>query len=165
MSVDADSLRSALRRWATGVTVVASEYNGLRHGMTVNSFTSLSLTPPLILVSLEKATRTHNLVLDSHIFGVTVLSEKQQQVADSFAGRQTEHQDRFEGLETKTLVTGAPFIAGGLSFLDCQVTSIQEAGTHSIFIAEVVAVLKEPHTGGVGKPIIYYKRAYRRLQK
>jgi flavin reductase (DIM6/NTAB) family NADH-FMN oxidoreductase RutF len=165
MSVDPESLRSALRRWATGVTVVTSEHNGFRHGMTVNSFTSLSLTPPLILVSLEKATRTHKLVTDSGAFGVTILSDEQQHIADSFAGRLSEHEDRFEGLQTMTLESGAPFITGGLSFLDCRVTSIQEAGTHSIFIAEVVALLKEPDTGGSGQPIIYYKRAYRRLQK
>jgi flavin reductase (DIM6/NTAB) family NADH-FMN oxidoreductase RutF len=165
MSVDPDSLRSALRRWATGVTVVTSEHNGLRHGMTVNSFTSLSLQPPLVLVSLEKKTRTYSLVHKSSTFGVTILSEEQQQLADRFAGRQSENEDRFLGLETKTLVTGAPFIVGGLSFFDCRVISIQDAGTHSIFIGEVVAVLKEPATGGAGYPVVYYKRAYRRLQK
>jgi flavin reductase (DIM6/NTAB) family NADH-FMN oxidoreductase RutF len=165
MSVDPDRLRSTLRRWATGVTVVASEYKGQRHGMTVNSFTSLSLSPPLILVSLEKITRTHLLVQQSQIFGVTILSEGQQKIADRFAGRQSENSDRFKGLEIVTLVTGAPFIAGGLSFLDCRVTSVQEAGTHSIFIAQVVEVLKEPETGGQGQPVIYYKSAYRRLQK
>jgi flavin reductase (DIM6/NTAB) family NADH-FMN oxidoreductase RutF len=165
MSVDPDSLRSALRRWATGVTVVTSEYNGLRHGMTVNSFTSLSLSPPLVMVSLEQKTRTHNLVRQSSSFGVTILSEEQQQIADRFAGRDTENIDRFKGLEIIKLVSGAPFLAGGLSFLDCRVVSIQGVGTHSIFIGEVIAVLKEPATGGAGLPVIYYKRAYRKLQK
>src|SRR3990172_7791045 len=89
-SPDPDALRDALRFWTTGVTMVAASHNGVSHGMTVNSFTSLSLDPPLVSVSLEKVTRTHQLVLDANAFTVTILSQGQQALSDRFAGRESE---------------------------------------------------------------------------
>jgi flavin reductase (DIM6/NTAB) family NADH-FMN oxidoreductase RutF len=165
MVVDSEELRSAMRKWTTGVTVVATEVNQIKHGMTVNSFTSISLVPPLILVSLQQSTRTHKLVQEAGYFGLTILSKNQQKISDCFAGRKPDHKDRFEGLETRVLVTGAPFIFGGLAFLDCRVVSTYEAGNHTLFIADVLAILLEPETGGQGQPLVYYDRAYRLLQK
>ena len=123
MAVGPEEFRLAMRNWATGVSVVTTEYQGVRHGMTVNSFTSISLTPPLVLVSLERKTRTHGLVVKSGIFGITILSENQQSVSDCFAGRCGDHENRFANLETHTLVTSAPFIDGGLVYLDCRVVT------------------------------------------
>jgi flavin reductase (DIM6/NTAB) family NADH-FMN oxidoreductase RutF len=165
MVVDPEVLRNAMRQWSTGVTVVATEYGGIRHGMTVNSFTSISLTPPLVLVSLERSTRTHGLVEKARYFGITILSDEQQEVSDCFAGRHNENSDRFKNTEIYNLVTGAPFIKGGLAYLDCRLVAQYEAGTHTLYIAEVVALLNYPETGGSGNPLLYYDRAYRRLQK
>ena len=161
MPIDPDLLRNAMRQWATGVTVVTAEHNGVRHGMTVNSFTSVSLTPPLILVSLERTTRTHALVEKSSHFGVTILSDQQQEVSDCFAGR-IEREDRFSNLETHTLVSGSPLISGGLAYLDCRVVTEYEAGTHTLFIAEVLVAASS--TGEAdGGPLLYYNRSYHRL--
>jgi flavin reductase (DIM6/NTAB) family NADH-FMN oxidoreductase RutF len=129
--------------------------------MTVNSFTSVSLTPPLVMVSLERKTRTFSLVSRVKNFGVTILSESQQEVSDCFAGRCPDHVDRFEGLETFTLQTGAPFIRSGLAFIDCQVVSTYDAGTHCLFIGEVVAI----QNSLLDQPLLYYNRTYRRMQK
>src|SRR5512139_2706393 len=118
MPVDPEFLRSVMRNWATGVTVVATALEGVRHGMTVSSFTSVSLDPPLVLVSLERATHTHRLLEQSGCFSVTVLGEGQQDISDRFAGRQPDGDDRFAGLDTFTLVSGAPFISGGLAYFD-----------------------------------------------
>jgi flavin reductase (DIM6/NTAB) family NADH-FMN oxidoreductase RutF len=127
--------------------------------MTVNSFTSVSLTPPLVMVSLERKTRTFNLVSQARSFGVTILSLDQQEVSDCFAGRCPDHTDRFEGLETFTMLTGAPFIRGGLAFFDCQVVSTYDAGTHCLFIGEVLAI----QNGDASEPLLYYNRTYRRM--
>ncbi len=160
MAVDPEDFRLAMRRWATGVTIVTTQFKGVRHGMTVNSFTSVSLTPPLVLVSLERKSRTHSLVEKSGVFGITVLSENQQSVSDCFAGRCGDHDDRFANLSTRTLLTNAPFIEGGLVFLDCRVVSTFAASTHTLFIGEVVA----SQLGKDDQPLVYLDRMYRRMQ-
>jgi flavin reductase (DIM6/NTAB) family NADH-FMN oxidoreductase RutF len=157
--VDPETLRHAMRRWGSGVTIVSSLAAGVQHGMTVSSFTSVSLTPPLVLVSLEQATRTYRLVKQSGIFGVCILADHQQEISDRFAGRQTEDTDRFEGLETFTLNTGAPFLTGSLACLDCRVVTSFEAGNHTLFIGEVLAV----KIGKAAHPLLYFNRSYRRL--
>lgn len=152
-------MRAAMRLWATGVAVVSSLHDGVRHGMTVSSFTSISLEPPLVLVSLSKEARTHDLVQRSGAFGVTLLNQAQQQISDRFAGRTSEGQDRFDGLESFTLHTGASFLQGGLSFLDCKVIAAQDIGDHTLFIGQVIDL----QVGPDGAPLVYYNRGYRRL--
>lgn len=149
-----------MRNWATGVTVVATELNGARHGMTVSSFTSVSLDPPLVLVSLERGTQTHRLLEQTGNFSVTVLGEGQQAISDRFAGRMADDGGRFAGLETFTLVTGAPFIRGGLAYLDCRVVMTYLAGTHTVFIGEVMAVQGGDETAA---PLLYHDRDYHQL--
>lgn len=160
MAVDPHTLRRAMRRWPSGVTVVTSRHQDDRHGMTVSSFSSISLTPPLVLVSLERGTRTHQIVRESGIFGVTILTLDQHAISNRFAGRETETEDRFAGLEVHTLETGAPLLEGGLVCLDCQVDSILDYGTHAIVVGEVVAVRIDDS----GEPLLYFNREYRRLQ-
>lgn len=163
MAVDPLEFRAAMREWATGVTVLTSDYQGKRHGMTVNSFTSISLTPPLVLVSLEIKSRTHGLVKDAGFFGVTILARHHEEVSDCFAGRHTEHKDRFENVESFTLSTGAPFITGGLAFFDCRVVSTLDVATHTIFIAEVVSLQINSHPDD-GHPLIYHRQTYKGVQ-
>ena len=145
-----------MRRWATGVTVVTSRHEGIRHGMTVSSFTSISLIPPRVLVSLQVHARTHELVKQSGIFGVTLLSQDQQDISDRFAGRIPEYEDRFLGLETFNLATGAPILAGAVAGFDCEVLAAYAVGDHTLFIGDVLAVQisQDAH------PLIYYNRRY-----
>ena len=159
--IDSEMLRLAMRQWATGVTIVTSAFKGKQHGMTVSSFTSVSLVPPLVLVSIERVVRTHELVSQSGVFGVSILSEEHQQISDRFAGRESELEDRFKGLQTLTLETGAPLLYDGLANFDCTVVGQHEAGSHSLFIGQVVAV----RVGNSGKPLVYYDRQYRRLKE
>lgn len=159
MSTDPEVLRQAMRYWTTGVTVVTSTFKGTQHGMTVSSFTSVSLNPPQVLISLAENTRTYELVLHSRIFGVTILSEDQQAVSDRFAGRIPDEQDRLSGLETFTLTTGAPLIMGGLAYFDCRVVTTLGSGSHTIFIGEVL----QASNGPSGNPLLYYNRNYGKL--
>jgi flavin reductase (DIM6/NTAB) family NADH-FMN oxidoreductase RutF len=159
MPVTPEELRHAMRLWTTGVTIVSAQYNNRRHGMTVSSFTSLSLDPPLVLVSLEQITKTHRLVQQAGFFGVTILDESQQDISDRFAGRLTEYTDRFIGLDTFSLVSGAPLLKRGLAWLDCQVVVTYQAGNHTVFIGEALAV----KSGEAGQPLLYYDRNYRRM--
>jgi flavin reductase (DIM6/NTAB) family NADH-FMN oxidoreductase RutF len=159
MTVHAEELRGVMRQWATGVTLVTAQDGGKPHGMTVSSFTSISLDPPLVLVSLENTARTHRLVRESGAFVVAILEASQQDLADRFAGRIPDGEDRFEGLEYETARTGSPIPQGALAYLDCEVVEGQPAGTHTVFIGRVVASGVRPG----GKPLLYYDRSYRRL--
>src|SRR5512140_1963081 len=111
----AEQLRSAMRAWTSGVTIVTAVHNGQRHGMTVNSFTSISVDPPMIAISLQTASRTHDVVATAGAFGVTILSASLQQLSERFASRASTMAERLDGLELYTLVTGAPLIKGGLA--------------------------------------------------
>ncbi len=157
---DPESLRRAMRYWVAGVTVVTSAINGQRHGMTVSSFTSISLIPPMILVSLERGARTHGLILRTGYFGVSILPLEQEAISERFAGRIGTEDNRFDGLETFNLISPAPLIAGALAYFDCRVVNIVEAGSSTVFFAEVAAALSVD----VGEPLVYTNRTYHRLQ-
>jgi len=161
MTLDPEALRSAMRAWSAGVTVVTAVHEGEMHGMTVNSFTSISLNPPLLIISLQQHTRTHELVTKSRAFGLTILSSEQEKVSDLFAGRMPEIEDRIATVKTETMVTGSPLIVGGLAWLDCKVVQTYDAGSTTLFIAEAVAA----RGTGNGEPLIYHNREYWKLSK
>jgi flavin reductase (DIM6/NTAB) family NADH-FMN oxidoreductase RutF len=160
MSVDREVLRVAMRGWASGVTIVTARHGEEVHGMTVSSFTSVSLDPPQVLICAERASRTHSLIHGSSAFAVTVLSAEHDEWADRFGGRDTNHPARFEGINTFAAVTGAPILADYMSYFDCVVAEAYPAGTHTIFVGEVVAAgLAEQ-----GEPLVYWRRGYYRLR-
>ena len=155
-----ETVRQALRTWTSGVTVVTSCSEGYQHGMTVSSFTSVSLVPPILMVSLQRDSRTHLVVKQSRLFGVTILSESQQEISERFAGRTPDDEDRFHQIETFTMKTGAPFIRGGLAYLDCQVTRSLVVAGHTLFFGHVIALQVEPE----GNPLLYHDRHYHFLR-
>ncbi|MBI3162252.1 MAG: flavin reductase family protein [Chloroflexi bacterium] len=155
-TLDPEKLRAVMRAWSAGVTVVTSIHEGAKHGMTVNSFTSISLEPPVITVALRGTTRTHELASKSHAFGLTILSVEQARISDLFAGKVSGVEDRFANLQTETLVTGAPLIVGGLAWLDCRVMQTFDVGENTLFIAEVVAAREMNDK----QPLIYHNREY-----
>lgn len=161
MTLDSEQLRHAMRAWTTGVTVVTALHDGVQHGMTVNSFTSVSLEPPLVLISLQTKTRTHDLISKSGMFGMTILTDQQGGISDRFAGRSVDGDDRFAGVPTETLVSGAPLIKDGMAYLDCRVTQEVDLGANTLFIAEVMAARGE----GEGQPLVYHNRSYWNLNR
>jgi flavin reductase (DIM6/NTAB) family NADH-FMN oxidoreductase RutF len=159
MMLDPESFRVAMRGWTAGVTIVTAMFEGQQHGMTVNSFTSISLDPPLISITLQQNTRTYEIITKSKSFGLTILSTQQAQLSDIFAGRFKDIEDKFLNLKTETLITGSPLIVGGLSWLDCTVMQTFDAGMNTLFIAQVVAA----RGTGNGEPLIYHNREYWKL--
>ncbi len=159
MAVDPETLRAVMRHWTTGVAILTARDGAHVHGMTVNSFTSVALEPALVLVCVERIVRTHALVEHSRAFALSILCDEQQFISDRFAGRDTEHQDRFEGVSTHTAITGAPILAENMGWLDCVVVAAHEAGTHTIFVAEVVAAKVQDGS----KPLLYFDRNYHTL--
>lgn len=163
MSVDAESLKQSMRRWASGVTVVTSIGEGERAGVTASSFTSISVNPPLILMSLQAFTPTLKLIERSGIFGVSILTSKQAHLSVQFAGfaKLPEGADKFYGVELFTAETGAPLVAHSAAWMDCKLSSIYEAGLSRIIVGEVLAT-------GQGEdilPLVYLNRGYYDLKK
>lgn len=154
-----EQLRVAMRAWTSGVTVVTAAHGNEQHGMTVNSFTSVSLDPPLIIISLQDSTRTRELVYHAQAFGVTILAEDQQRISDLFAGRGPASENRMAEVETEILVSGAPLIKGGLACFDCRVKQCIDVGPNTLFVGEVVAAFANSE----GNPLIYHDRQYRKL--
>lgn len=115
----------------------------------------------MILISLERTTRTRDLVLNSGFFAVTILDASQFELSERFAGKVGDENDRFSGLTTETLISGAPLINGGIAYFDCRVVAIQEAGTSTVFFAEVMAA----RNAEGGDPLVYSDRSYFTLQK
>ena len=144
-------------RYATGVTVVtALGPHGAPHGMTANSFTSVSLSPPLILVAVDHGSRMTGYLRAARHFGVNILEESQRSLSAHFA--RIGH-DRFAGVEWQPGRSGVPLIPGCLAQLECELKQMVEAGDHTLFIGEVLrAAWRE------GEPLLYFNSRYRQLR-
>jgi len=131
-----------MRRYPTGVTLLTTCDGKRIHGMTANSFTSVSLNPTLVLVCITQSNATHELVARTGIFALNVLAEDQEYIARRFA-RQTAYNaqsvDPFADLPYHRSETGAPILNAGIAYLDCRVVAAHNAGDHTIFIGAVVA--------------------------
>ncbi len=161
LQLDAERLRRLMRAWTSGVTVVTAAHGIERHGMTVSSFTSVSLDPPLIVISLQAESRTHKLVKLAGAFAVTILSAHQHEISELFAGHAPETVDRMAGLELETLVTGAPALKAGLARMDCRVVQAIPVGMNTLFLAEVVGMSVETE----GQPLVYHNQRYWNLMQ
>ncbi len=159
MALDSHVLRQVMRQWATGVTIVTAANGNERGGMTVSSFTSVSLEPPTVLVCLNKATFTHQLVKQSGAYAISMLAADQEALSNRFAGLEPEVIDRFNGLAVTMAVTGSPLLPGALAWLDCHVTESMDTSTHTIFVAEVDYAHIDPEA----VPLVYHNRGYRLL--
>ena len=160
MTITSEELRKSMRNWATGITIVTVEHEGVQHGMTVSSFTSLSLDPPLIYVAIYDTSRTHQLVTSARHFGGTSLAADQEEISNRFAGRIPDTEDRLAGLKVETLVSGAPFISGGLSFFDCRITQSISLGTNTLFIGEIL----DARSIESGDPLLYFDQKYQKFE-
>ncbi len=127
--------------------------------MTVSSFTSVSLTPAQVLISLAQNTRTHGLIILSRHFGISILASNQVEISDRFAGRISDEMNRLDDVETISLVSGVPLLKQGLAQFDCRVVTTLESGTHTIFIGEVLSA----QSSQGGDPLLYYNRGYQKI--
>jgi flavin reductase (DIM6/NTAB) family NADH-FMN oxidoreductase RutF len=157
VSVSSEAFRRALREWASGVTIVTSRAGDVVHGMTVSSFTSVSLEPPLVLVCADKSSNTLGVIAQSGVFAAHVLAAGQEALANRFAAKVDEDR-RFEGIAWKSGATGAPILPGAVVVLDCRVVASHDAGDHVIYVGRV-----EDLIAGQGEPLIYHRGAYRAL--
>jgi flavin reductase (DIM6/NTAB) family NADH-FMN oxidoreductase RutF len=163
--VTADQYKRTLAHWATGVTVLstvagdASGDNRVDVGITASSFTSLSLDPPQVLVSVTKRLYTHDALINSGIFAVSFLHEDQVEWGKRFAGMMPEIEDRFAGIAVTRAATGCAILSDALAWVDCRVTRVYDGNDHSILVGEVLVAGAQD----IGAPLIYYHRNWRGL--
>lgn len=155
MSIDEFRFRQALGHFASGVTVVTTEHEGRLYGMTVSSFASLSLKPPLILICVDNAVNTHAAITAARRFAVNVLEQGQEHLSRRFA---THEDNKFIGVAWHTGQFGLPVLEGVLTVIECQLRDTYPGGDHTIFIGEVMdAEINQ------GSPLLYYRRGYHEL--
>jgi flavin reductase (DIM6/NTAB) family NADH-FMN oxidoreductase RutF len=155
-TVDSAAFRHACGKFATGITIVTViGPDGLPHGMTVNSFTSVSLEPPLVLVCIDRKATILPKLQAARYFGINVLSESQQDLSAQFARR---GMDRFEAVPWFPGELSVPLLDGALAQYECSVNSVTEGGDHLIFIGEVQHL-----QCFAGRPLLYYASGYATL--
>jgi flavin reductase (DIM6/NTAB) family NADH-FMN oxidoreductase RutF len=156
MPIDDAHFRLAMSHVASGVTIVTTSHDGKLFGMTVASFASLSLHPPLVLVCIERSVKTHDAIAAAGKFGVSILSGAQADISSKFASR---NEDKFGGVELVPGEMDVPLIAGALTAIECRVYDQLPGGDHSIFIGEVLKI----HTTE-GDPLLYFRSGYREIR-
>jgi flavin reductase (DIM6/NTAB) family NADH-FMN oxidoreductase RutF len=152
--------RRACRRFATGIAVLTTvDASGAPCGMTVNTFTGLSLDPPLIGVAVDRTSIQLAAFEASGVFAINVLKEEQQETSNLFASA-VEVEDRFAAIPWSAGSTGAPVLGGALAVLECRTEKVVDAGDHRLFIGQLVrASCPEEHE----RPLVYFNRGYVRL--
>jgi flavin reductase (DIM6/NTAB) family NADH-FMN oxidoreductase RutF len=150
---DQKRFRNTLGRFATGVTVITTQDGDRIHGMTANAFISVSLDPPLVLLSLDNRCNMHRMLPSTGRFGVSVLAEDQEHLSTHFAGRP------IEGFEASFVTReGVPVLDQALAYIVAHVVSTHPAGDHTLYIGRV-----DHFESRDGQPLLFYAGKYRRL--
>ena len=151
-SIDHKMLREAFGLYPTGVTIVTSRIGERIHGMTANSFTSVSLDPPLLLICIDNRARMLEAIRESGTFGLSVLSREQQHISQHFA-RPGNQSDIAFGTRA-----GVPMIEGAIAHFACRLYADYAAGDHTIFLGEILECAHEP-----GTPLLFHCGGYKEL--
>ncbi len=169
MSVTPLEFRQVMRQFTTGITVVTTvKPDGSYYGITVSSFTSVSLNPPLVLICIDKKTEANNILPQSGFFCANILYEGQEYLSNRFAGREPDNLTPFQDIPLHTEVTGAPVFEDSLGFTDCRITETYEGGDHTIFVAEVlktgISARLDPDGQGID-PLLYFRSNYHHVRQ
>jgi len=151
--MDDRQFRTAMGKFATGVTVIATDVDGDVHGMTANAFMSVSLDPKLVVISIGEKARILEKIKQSKTFSVNILAADQQELSMIFAGQLKEHREViFDRLD------GKPVLAGAVAQIACEVSAEHVEGDHTLFIGRVTDIHLED-----AEPLIFYSGRYRSL--
>ena len=155
-AVDHALFRQLLGHFATGVTVItARDASGRPHGMTANSLASVSLEPPLVLLSIDHAAAMHDLLTTASVFAVNILASSQETISRRFA---QDREERFEGVGYQESPRGLVLLDGALAHIECERAATHEAGDHTILVGRVVA-----GSATDGRPLCYFRGGYASL--
>ena len=159
MTIDPDSFRSVLGRFASGITVVTTvDAAGRDLGMTVSAFASVSLAPPLVSVCIDHAASMYDALRAAQRFGVSILASDQEALSRRFAAVESSH--RFEGIGYERGESGVVLLDEALAHIECRRVAQHEAGDHTLFIGEVDRAAARD-----ARPLLYYRGGYAQLER
>jgi len=153
---DARAFRDVVGRFATGVTVITTHDEDEFRAMTANSFTSVSLDPPLVLVCVVKSASIHEPIASSRRFAVNILGEDQSDVSGLFA-RHGELDEPMGGVPYHLGQLGLPLVQGALAWLECELWADYDGGDHTIYVGEVIEIHVER---SAGRPLLFFSGGY-----
>lgn len=156
MPIERNELRRVMGHFATGVTIITTvSKDGVPFGLTANAFTSVSLDPPLLLISVDKKAESWPHFEQSKVFTVNILGEEQEGLSRKFA---VSGGDKFQGVAHRMGANGVPILEGSLAYLECKLYAVYDGGDHTLFLGEI----EEAETRDV-KPLVFYRGGYRSL--
>ena len=156
MAIDAQELRRVMGHFATGVTVITTkDKDGAPQGLTANAFMSLSLSPPLVIISVDKNATCYSCFEPKNGFTVNFLSEDQEEISRRFA---TKGANKFADLNWHAGSNGAAVIDGNLGYVECAITQCHDGGDHTIVVGEILSV-----AANGDRPLLFFKGKYQRL--
>ncbi|HVC45576.1 MAG TPA: flavin reductase family protein [Candidatus Binataceae bacterium] len=156
MPIEKNELRRVMGHFATGVTIITTvNKEGQIHGFTANAFTSVSLEPPLLLISVDKKAESWPAFEESRIFTVNILADTQEALSRKFA---VSGGNKFEGVAYRIGANRAPLLEGALAFIECTLWAVYDGGDHTVFLGEIQqAEVREE------RPLLFFRGGYRAL--
>lgn len=161
-AVRQDDFRAAMACFASGVTIVTTMHQSQPYGLTVSAFCSVSLDPPLVLVSLRRSSRTLAMIDRSGVYAVNVLTAEQLALAARFAASDPGSRS-FTDIPHHPGVTGSPLLDAALTRIECRVAARYPGGDHTLLLGEAVAI-EGPYERVIGPPLLSYRTALQALQ-
>jgi flavin reductase (DIM6/NTAB) family NADH-FMN oxidoreductase RutF len=156
MPIERNELRRVMGHFATGVTIITTvSKDGEPFGLTANSFTSVSLDPPLVLICVDKKAESWPHFEQSRVFTVNILNNQQEALSRKFA---VSGGDKFQGVAYHTGANGVPILDGALAYLECKLYAVHDGGDHTLYLGEI-----EQAETVEGKPLLFYRGGYRAI--
>jgi flavin reductase (DIM6/NTAB) family NADH-FMN oxidoreductase RutF len=152
MAVDNDLFKELMRRFAAGVTLVTFNENDKFGGLTVSSFCSLSMNPPLVLICIDRKIVSHESLKNSDTFGINICNSEQGKLAWDFANSKVDKNELIKSLPHTLTDLGTPLLKDSLASMECKITERHDGGDHTIFIGQV----ENGNFDENAKPLIYY---------
>jgi flavin reductase (DIM6/NTAB) family NADH-FMN oxidoreductase RutF len=157
-----DDFRRLLGHFASGVTVVTTrDSEGRPAGLTASAFTSVSLTPPMILVCVAQNAQSYEALRNADRFAVNILGQGQESLSNRFATKSSSAAEKFEGVGCTAGILGLPILDGALAHLECTTVHAYPGGDHTIFVGQIEAGAS--HDGAAAEPLLYYRGRYRQI--
>ena len=150
--INSQNFKKALSKFSTGITVITTKRNSILYGKTINSFSSLSLSPALVLFSLDVKSSKLKIFKSAKFISINILSEKQKLISENFS----QNTPNWKNIDYKLSKSGCPILKNCLSNLDCKILDKIKKGDHIIFICKVSEVMINDKL----KPLIYFNSKY-----
>ncbi|TGK06358.1 flavin reductase [Leptospira fletcheri] len=157
MSLSHDEFKNALSHFASGVTIVTFTDMTRTGGLTVSSFSSLSLDPPLVLFNLQKNISSHDPLLSSGKFTINILASGQEELSNQFASGKIDKHELIQKLACDLGHNGVPFLSETLARIECDLEKEIDGGDHTIVVGRVLFASSDDSK----RPLLYYRRRYR----